>query len=228
MRWAKNLVLAVGVAALCGCQTDTLTAPRPTPKAAAKTCATQLYSDPTNCSDPGSGGYTYTNIDGAGSAAVVMTFQSLEPPKGVGPAFPVKCPTFFKALVPATLFQSGQAPLTVISTGYFIPQTPNITPGRATYTWPSGWWAGIDGSGREANIKTAEAVCFLRQVSPYVYSITVNFYNFHGQIRQNTASSSGGGGGGGSVSCETEFVTVEIDNGAGWQAWWSGNASVCT
>jgi len=101
---------------------------------------------------------------------VVMTFQSLEPPKGVGPAFPVKCPTFFKALVPATLFQSGQAPLTVISTGYFIPQTPNITPGRATYTWPSGWWAGVDGSGREANIKTAEAVCFLRQVSPYVYS----------------------------------------------------------
>jgi hypothetical protein len=228
MRRRQTLILAVGVAALWGCGTDTLTAPRPTPKGAAKDCSTQLYSDPTTCSDFGDGGYTYTDLNDYGSATVEFTMVGTPPG---GPNTPVLCPAFYKSLVPATLSPNLAGTVTVISSGWFVPQTPNTTVGRATYNWPPGWWPSTDGSGREANIKTASAVCYVGRISGGLWTVFVNFYYFVGSIRQGSSgntSGGGGGGGGGNISCETEFITVEVDNGAGWQTFWSGYAQVCS
>jgi hypothetical protein len=229
----KTVILAVGAAAFWGCA-DNITAPRPVPpKNAAKDCSTQLYYDPTTCSDFGSGGYTYTDLNGAGDALAVITIAGT-PPAGVSANVPAVCPAFYKALVPATLFPVGQDPMTIISSGYFIPTSGNTVSGRGTYAWPAGWWPSTDGSGREANISSASAVCFFGPAGPGLWTIYVNFYNFIGTIRQGTSSSSGGGGsgggggGGGSASCQTEFITIEVDYGAGWQTFWSGYAQVCS
>jgi hypothetical protein len=191
-------------------------------------CSTQLYYDPTNCTDFGSGGYTYTDATGYGSAEVVFTFAG-PPPAGVTAGVPAVCPAFYKALVPATLNPVGGTPLTIISTGYFIPTTPVTLLGKGTYTWPAGWWPSTDGSGREANISTADAVCFFGPTSNQMWTIYVNFYYFVGQIRQGTSGGSGGGGGSpGGAACTTEFITVEVDNGSGWTTFWSGYATVCS
>lgn len=223
MRRPQTLVLAVGVAALWGCGTDTITAPRPSPpKSVAKDCSTQLYSDPDNCSDFGSGGYTYTDLNGYGSAEVQITMGGTPPG---GPNTPVLCPAFYKSLVPATLSPNLAGTVTVISSGWFVPLTPNTTVGRATYRWPSGWWPSTDGSGREANIQTASAVCYVGRVSGGLWTVFVNFYYFVGQIRQGSSGNTGGGGGGPGpyASCEQDFITVEVDG----QLWYSGWATVC-
>ena len=62
MRYCQTLMLAAGAVVLLGCGADTLTAPRRPPSRAAKDCSTQIYSDPENCSDFGSGGYSYSDF----------------------------------------------------------------------------------------------------------------------------------------------------------------------
>lgn len=232
MRRCQILILAVGVAALWGCGADTLTAPQKTPpKSAAKDCSTQIFYDPENCSDFGEGGgTTYTNYNGYGSASLDITFSGTLP-EGGAPGTPSFCPALYGAFVPARLTPVDQPHFTVISSGNFIPQTPQTVRGRATYNWPTGWWPATDGSGREANISTAEAVCALVQTSTTTWTIRVTFFYFVGQIRQPASGGGGSGGGGsapGGASCHMEFITVEVDNGSGWTHFWSGMASVCS
>ena len=40
---------------------------------------------------------------------------------------------------------------------------------------------------------------------------------------------SGGGGddGGGGMTCRTEYIIIEINDGTGWRTWWEGYATVC-
>jgi len=222
----RLLVFTFGVVAVWGCA-DSPTAPPLRQPKVAKDCSTQIYSDPDNCSDFGSGGYSYSDYYGPGFAEVVITFGGSSP---AGPGVPVLCPAFFKAFVPATLFPPGQPSLTVMSSGQFVPQSPNFIKGKATYDWPAGWWPDIAGSGREANITSAEAVCFVAMNSTGVYALKVDFYNFIATIRQGSPGSSGGGGGGGGSPtdhCQQEFITLEVDTGAGWQTVWQGYASIC-
>jgi hypothetical protein len=222
----RALLLAVGVAGLCGCGADTLTAPKQAPNGVAKSCSTQLYSDPTNCTTSGGGGYIYANATGNGSALVSMTLPG-PAPAGVVSGYPGVCPTFYRALVPALLTDDAGAPFTVISSGWFVP-TQTTPVGKGVYRWPAGWWPSTDGSGREASISTAYAVCNFGPVTPTTWTLNITFYYFIAQTRRLTAgNTTGGSGGGGSPSCQVEFVTVDIDNSIGTQTW-SGNATVCS
>lgn len=134
--------------------------------------------------------------------------------------------------MPATLNPVGQAPVTIVSSGFFIPTSGNNVAGNGTYTWPGGWWPSTDGSGREGNIHTALAVCAFGPAGAGFWTLYVTFYRFYGDIRKPTSGSGGdaggGGGGPGGASCHMEFITVEVDNGSGYKDFWSGMANVCS
>lgn len=142
-------------------------------------------------------------------------------------------PSFYASNVQATLFPPGQDPLTVASSGqwqmnftwtyYWMP------PGHARYYWPTGFWPSNDGSGRQAKIGWADGHCWANpRTNPP--SIRVDFYKYMGvEIRRRaTYDGTGGGSGGGSGNnCRNEYIIIEVDDGSGWEVWWSGYAMVC-
>jgi hypothetical protein len=44
-----------------------------------------------------------------------------------------------------------------------------------------------------------------------------------------TVGDGSGGGGGSGLTCENDYVVIEVsyDDGATWEVWWEGNAQVC-
>lgn len=220
-----NLIItAIAVAALLGCGADNPTAPRHLKPHLRMDC---LAYDPENCTDPGGGTeeYSYESYSSvSGSSTIRVTIPGSPPP---GPLVP--CPSFYRRLVPATL--QTTPPITVVSSGYFFPQLPNIYLGSARYDWPSGWWPETGGSGREAQIESADAICTLEPSSPpYTYTLGITFYSFYGvTTRKLVAGGAGGGDGGtgGGSGCSSEWVALDVDNGHGWVEYWSGYATVC-
>jgi hypothetical protein len=223
-------ITMAGLATLLGCGADSSTGPRRLTPRLAMDC---LQYDPESCPDPGGGGgeaYAYDSYDYADGSAHVQVIVPGSPPPGPG----VRCPIFYKALVPAYIMTDP--PITVISSGWFYPKAPNNTVGRGRYAWPTGWWPEAGGGDREASIAEADATCSLIPASqPNTYTIDVLFTNFYGVTIKRPITGSGGGsepggggGGGGTSNCDTEWVTVQIDSGNGWEDYWSGYATVCS
>ncbi len=139
----------------------------------------------------------------------------------------VSCPPgFTKYRVVATLLPPGEAPLTIVSSGWWGIIYGELADPYGRYQWPGGFWPAIDGSGREAKIGTADAVCrvFAR---PGGFTINVSFFRYNEvEIRYppTPGGGEGGGGGGGGGGCVDEWIIIEIDygDGTGWHTWWEG------
>jgi hypothetical protein len=101
----------------------------------------------------------------------------------------------------------------------------------ARYIFPSGFWDVPDGSGRQVQIGSADVMCSL-DYNPTTNTARIRmvsgpqYYNV--SVAAPMSGGSGGGGGSGGSNCSTEYITAQINDGNGWEDWWSGYAQVCT
>lgn len=205
------------------CSPDKITGPsvhppeKMSPDGAA--CEAQIIPDP-SCTSSGGGGTTERYYSEAyGSLSFVLDFTVASPPEN--------------AICPKSAYLHGyygsiddvDPPLPFLISGLFT-----LMPGHAArYEFPPGWVGALDNTGRRVSIEAGDAVCRNVFYPPNTLRLYVDFYKFYGvRISTPISGGSGGDGGSGGSNCETQFITVQVDNGSGWQDWWSGYASVCT
>ena|SRR5689334_20794648 len=182
-------------------------------------CSTEIIADPDCVENGGGDGYEYENYgDMDGSATIHLDLS-----EDINQVYLIPCFNFAQRGNLARLTDLSP-PATIITDGVFN-VILNYSVGNSKYRWPTGWWKTTDDSHREVSVSGADAFCYISSQR----SVDILFYHFYGvQVRRPANSGSGGDSGGGGGNCETQFITIEVDDGNGWQGWWSGYAQICS
>lgn len=228
-----RLAVVVLVIACDGPPTEP-TRPAPADVARALTdCGSQIIYDPgSGCAAPG-GALTpawYADTVDADAHFSSISSYTMEPEA-------TACPRDMTGTTYATIWSrktgrnylfhtTGKWIIDWVSSAIFLPSS------QAVYNWPPGYWPAFDTKdGSYALIKIGKGRGVCRGGG------NVDFFSFYdvtmeGDEPRSSSTSTGGNGGDGGygdagISCHTEYVYVEINDGSGWYVWWEGNATVC-